>query len=359
MKRIPTVIILFFVSVGALFCQAIDSAYYLLAKPYTERPLTLYKGQLTSGSAYSYTISNRMFNHSGELMAHSNSGNNQILHKGDFSFSYGISDNLEVAMSCFMANGIKRGVTLENYQRTGPGYKTKVVFFNHNVYSKGLSDICLYLAYRFLQANKLELAARGAFLLPVGGYQSIYNVNEVPVARYMEGDETTFQAYELAEINGHGNGTTGAGLGLAGKYRFHKFAISLETLVLKGFGNQAKQVSRFVLTDEAKNMIRKDYPYLYYFGEKIDLGLGVHYQYKPWIHVFSKYRSGFWINQREVYDNTEVFPGNKNWHQVQVGYEFQANKNFRIWQAFAYDFSGINVNNDYMVKVGILWSGLL
>ena len=310
--------------------------YQLLTMPYSQRPLTLYRGQLQVKAGYKFAVRAQAYNADGDLVFLKNNGTGSVYHYYFANLRYGLTNFLEVgAETNFLRRGIREAsVTVVSTTLTSVDRVT----VNKMTESKGLGDIFLYTSIRLPVVYKwFDFGATGGLFIPSARFEPQKPENTVTSVSLATENTTT--------INLHYNNTNGYGvpvylISAASKSGYGKFSAegrwTMRTPMKEGKNIRWEET----LAEKAFSYDNESYSYLLSNICTIDASL--HYQATGWFNIslngsFLRTKGGwteYWGNK---YENPE-----KRLINLEPGFELQISPGLTIFQIAGFPLSGKN-----------------
>lgn len=317
-----------------------EKAGSFLTEPYSERPLTLHKGQFAFQTGYELSVLNKMFTETGGLIILREDGSAAIKHMFPFKMTFGILEYLQFSAGINYAASGLRGLN-----KTIFGYDSYLDIYQLTE-KKGLDQLSLGLTLRAPTGlDHFDISVSGGLNLPVSGHNP-----DQPTHSYFESGETAILNYQYHEKFSPGIKSAEAGAAL--KYRNPKFSFLARYVFGAGMEegaatswNSRLEMGKFVYTSEEYNF---------------NIG-----QYSTWEGVFS-YQAIKWANFHLFFNGLQSKNGWSTKSGLKIGYpemsviyggmgyEIQVTPNFRLSQQLQMPLAGKSYSASTIFTTGII-----
>jgi len=308
--------------------------YVLLTMPYSERPLSLYRGQIQASAGYKFAVRAQSFNKEGDLVHLKDFGTGSVYHYYFGEIKFGVTDFMEIgAVTNFLRRGIRDAtVTVVSATTTA----TERITVNKLTESKGMGDIFLYTSVRLpVEYRWFDFAVKGGMFIPSARYEPQKPANTVKAVSLASETSTTIN---LHYKNRNGYGVPVWLAAAAAKFTYGDLSVVAEWSVRDPV--KEGQNIRWEETLAEKVFSYYDRSYTYLLSRTCTIDASLHYQATGWFNLSlnsSWFRSKggwteYWGNR---YENPE-----KRLLNLEPGFELQISPGLTVYQVAGFPVSG-------------------
>jgi hypothetical protein len=334
------VILNLYISDMEVFTQ--DKLVSFLTEPFSERPLTLHQGQFSFQTGYEFSVLNKKYTNTGELIILKEEGSAAVKHSIPFKVEFGLLEHLQFSAGINYASS-----GLRSLNRTIFGYETYLDIYELTDV-KGPDQLSLGLILRAPTGiDHFDISVSGGLNIPVSD-----NKPDQPDHSYFESGGSAVLNYHYHEK--FSTGIKSAEAGATIKYRNPHFSLLGRYTFGSGledgtsiYWNSLLDFGKFQYTSQQYNFNIGQY----YTWEGL-----VSYQAIKWAN-FQFFLNGFqskngWSNQSGLKigypEMSVIYAG--------VGYEIQVAPHLRLSQQLHIPLSGNSYSASTIFTTGIIFN---
>jgi len=331
-----------FIFFGSIISAQDKSPLSLLTQAYSERPLTLHKGQFSVFTGYELSILNKKYTNTGEIILLKEDGSAAVKNMIPFRIEYGVLEFLQLSAGL---NYAKSGLRSRN--RTIYGFDS-YLDINELIEIKGIDQLSLVLSLRSpKEFSHLDFSVSGGLNIPLSD-----NKPGKP-------DHTYFESGGFAMLNYHyfekySPGVSSSQFGGALKYMHKTFSVFASYLFQSSLKDGTNIHWDGVINSGVFEYSSREYKYN--TGQCSNWESIISYQAIKWFN-FQLFLNGYnakngWSNLTGLkigYPDMSVLYGG-------LGYEIQVTSNIRLSQQFRMPLQGESYSASVIFLTGINYS---
>jgi len=341
MKKYLLLIIFLLIFLCSGYSQDSET-YSLLTKKYTERPLTLYKGQLRFYTGYELSVLKKEFPESGEALNLAEDGRSAVKHKVPFALEFGILDYLQISA------GMNYAVSaLRSRNRTIYGYDPFLDIYELTE-TKGIDALSLGLTLRSPSiVSWLDFSVSGGMSVPLSDNTALQ-----PEHEYFAVSGSAILNYHYIEkfSTGVNSGWFGADLKILNPKFSVRASFTLNSALSEG---EDINWDSYLINDEFEYTSNE---YNYYPGQSMMYEGMISIQAMDWLNIrtfINGYQSkNGWSDENGV----KVARPERSVLNSGLGFEIQVTPNLRLDQQVQVPVTGKNYSGSLIYLSGFSYS---
>lgn len=354
--RLKLLYILQLVLLFAFFCPSLSgqfnetgrNKYSLLTKPYNERSLQLYRGQLQFNTGFELGVRTRIFDHNGTNIRDKSDGVTSVNYLFPFEIRYGITDFVEIEASTSYS---RTGIPDKTISYILPGYMLDIYSLNE---LRGMADLLVSVSLRLpFEYKHADFSLGGGVFLPTAKHRP-EQPHHTLINQELEMTDGTYKTIQYTvkywHIQPNGLGVPVYRLTASGKIGYQKLSLHVNS-AFRFPAKIGKNIRWSQSMDDTGNFSYESEKYDYLPDRTVDITAIAHYQINGWFDIHLS-GSTFWSSKGWTeYSNKKFANREQQLYIIEPGFAIQVSPSLTLYQSITFPLSGKNIDGRFGVSI--------